>query len=73
MYKNIQTPKYQIYIQPFFVYIEFQYSKKTKFCFKECILSLEMGTKKLANFYDVLRLSYRPSNFARANKPYAAG
>ena len=25
------------------------------------------------NFYDVSRLSYRPSNFARANKPYAAG
>jgi hypothetical protein len=26
-----------------------------------------------SNFYNVSQLSYRPSNFARANKPYAAG
>ena len=24
-------------------------------------------------FFDVVQLSYKPSNFARANKPYAVG
>ena len=25
------------------------------------------------NFFDISQLSYKPSNFARANKPYAMG
>ena len=39
------------------------------------IVGLEISLEKLilTNFYDVSQLSYRPSNFARANKPYAAG
>ena len=39
------------------------------------IVGLKISVEQLIimNFYDVLQLSYRPSNFARANKPYAAG
>ena len=37
------------------------------------IVALAMSVEKLIFmiFFDVSQLSYRPSNFARANKPYA--
>ena len=39
------------------------------------IVGLKISVEKLIfmNFYNVSQLSYRPSNFAWANKPYAAG
>ena len=39
------------------------------------IVGLKISVEQLifANFYDVSQLSYIPSNFARANKPYAEG
>ena len=39
------------------------------------IVGLEISVEKFifTNFYDFSQLSYRPSNFARENKPYAAG
>ena len=39
------------------------------------IVALASSVEKLTftNFFDVSQLSYKPSNFARANKPYAAG
>jgi len=39
------------------------------------IVALAISVEKVifTNFYDISQLSYKPSNFARANKPYAAG
>jgi len=37
------------------------------------IVALAISVDKLifTNFFDVSQLSYKPSNFARTNKPYA--
>ena len=36
-------------------------------------LAISVGKLSFTNLFDVSQLSYKPSNFARANKPYAAG
>ena len=37
------------------------------------IVALAISVEWLITFFDVSQLSYKPSNFARANKPYAMG
>ena len=60
--------------QSFFAYSELNINFKGVHM-KLKIVGLEIfrGIVYFTNFYDVSRLRYRPSNFAGANKPYAAG
>ena len=67
----------QAHIQPrrsFFAYSALNINFK-EVHMKLKIVGLEISVEKLifTNFYDVSQLCYRPSNFALANKPYAAG
>ena len=41
--------------------------------FKNVALANSVEEYSFTIFFDVSQLSYKPSNFARANKPYAVG